>query len=184
VPLVRVGTAALLAVNVAAWAAIHALSGYAVHKLPPSRLARDGWLFRPRPFERDGRFYADRLRIKRWKDRLPEAGALFAGGVSKRHLPVDGDLARFAVETRRAELGHWLATVPAPLFVLWNPPGIAAAMVFYALVVNLPFIAIQRYNRCRIGRLLRSSTPRSPTAAAERSARGTNGASIPYGSPP
>jgi glycosyl-4,4'-diaponeurosporenoate acyltransferase len=63
--------------------------------------------------------------IRRWKDRLPEAGALFAGGVSKRRVPrltTDG-LQRFAAETRRAEYGHVACAAAAPLFVLWNPPA-------------------------------------------------------------
>ena len=41
-----------------------------------------------------------------------------------------------------------------PLFVLWNPPAVAAVMVAYGVVVNAPFIAIQRFNRLRIGRIL------------------------------
>jgi glycosyl-4,4'-diaponeurosporenoate acyltransferase len=43
-------------------------------------------LFRIRGFETGGRFYERWLKIKRWKDRLPEAGAIFRGGVSKRHV--------------------------------------------------------------------------------------------------
>ena len=37
-----------------------------------------------------------------------------------------GGLERFVVETRRAELGHWLAAAPGVLFVLWNPPAVGA----------------------------------------------------------
>jgi glycosyl-4,4'-diaponeurosporenoate acyltransferase len=60
----------------------------------------------------------------------------------------------FRAETRRAELGHWSAMACGPLFVLWNPPAVAAVMVVYGVVVNAPFIAIQRFNRLRIGRVL------------------------------
>jgi glycosyl-4,4'-diaponeurosporenoate acyltransferase len=172
-------------VDVVAWGAIHAGTGYAVHRLPVAWLARDRWLFRARGFERGGRFYRRTLRIGRWKDRLPEAGALFAGGVSKRHLPSGTrglDLDRFVVETRRAELGHWLAGLPAPLFVLWNPPAAAVLMVAYGWGVNLPFIAIQRYNRARAeGLIRRSTTPSSAgrAAARPRSDRGASGSSMP-----
>ena len=78
-------------------------------------------------FEARGRWYR-RWGIHRWKDRLPEAGALFAGGVSKRELPgrdADG-LRTFVRETRRAELTHWWAMACSPLFLLWNPPLAAA----------------------------------------------------------
>src|SRR5687768_3194052 len=101
----------LVLVNVVAWGLIHAGTGYLVHRLPARRFERDTWLTRARRVERDGRLYVDVFRIKRWKHVLPEAGALFAGGFDKRHLPSrdPGYLATYARETRRAELGHWLA---------------------------------------------------------------------------
>jgi glycosyl-4,4'-diaponeurosporenoate acyltransferase len=144
--------AATVVVDIVAWGAFHTVTGYAAHRLDDARLARDGWLLRPRPFEDGGRWYRRRLRIHRWKDRLPEAGDLFRGGLSKRRLPaydVEG-LRLFARETRRAELGHWWALCCGPVFVLWNPPVAAALLIGYGVVVNLPFIAIQRYNRFRI----------------------------------
>lgn len=157
-------TWAIVAANVGFWAVVHAGTGYLVHRLPAHRLADDGWLHRPRATERGGDLYV-RLGIRRWKDRLPEAGALFAGGLSKRHLPSTGDagLERFAVETRRAELGHWLALAAGPVSIAWNPPVGAAAMVTYGVAVNAPFIAIQRYNRLRVARIL-------DTRAARRAA--------------
>lgn len=141
--------------DVVAWAAFHAATGYAVHRLPVHRLRRDTWLLRQRAFEDDGRWY-ERLAIRRWKDAVPEAGAFFSGGMSKRRLPLagEGGLTRFVVETRRAELGHWSAMACGPLFVLWNPPAVAVVMIAYGIVVNAPFIAIQRYNRWRAGRAL------------------------------
>ncbi len=145
-----------VAVDVVAWGVFHAATGYAAHRLGEERLGRDGLVLRQRAFERDGRFYRRRLRIHRWKDRLPEAGALFAGGVSKRQLP-SADVAGlelFVRETRRAELGHWWAMACSPLFLLWNPPLPAALLMGYGVLVNLPFIAIQRYNRFRTQAIL------------------------------
>ena len=145
-----------IAVDVVAWGAFHSLTGYAAHRLDDDQLSRDGWLMRQRSFEAGGRWYRDRLRIHRWKDRLPEAGALFAGGLSKRRLPAyDADgLELFARETRRAELAHWWAMSCGPLFALWNPPLATALLVAYGVLVNLPFVLIQRYNRFRIEALL------------------------------
>ena len=110
--------------NVGWWAVVHAGTGYAVHRLPPSRLESDGPVLRLRTWEAGGRAY-EHLGIRQWKDRLPEAGAIFRGGRSKRRLPArDGDgLVRFAVETRRAERGHWLAMAGGPFAALWNPAG-------------------------------------------------------------
>jgi glycosyl-4,4'-diaponeurosporenoate acyltransferase len=146
---------ATVAVDVVAWGFFHSATGYAAHRLDDRRLSREGWLLRPKSFETTER-YRRLLRINRWKDKLPEAGALFAGGVSKRQLP-SYDVAGFELfvrETRRAELGHWWAMACSPLFVLWNPPLAAVILVTYGVAVNLPFIVIQRYNRIRTQALL------------------------------
>jgi glycosyl-4,4'-diaponeurosporenoate acyltransferase len=184
--------------DVVAWGLIHAGAGYLAHRTSVVWLSRDRWLFRERRFERGGRWYTEVLRIGRWKDRLPEAGDLFAGGISKRHVTAadQGGLERFVVETRRAELGHWLAAAPGVLFVLWNPPAVVPVMVAYGLLVNLPFLAVPRYNRIRASRVLRARAARSvpavrgardsgsaPAAAAPRArrrrARDVRGSSIP-----
>ncbi len=147
---------ATIAVDVVAWGVFHAGTGYAAHRLGERRLTHDGWWLRPRRFEDGGRFYRRALRIHRWKDRLPEAGALFDGGISKRELPGRDatGLAVFVRETRRAELAHWWAMACSPLFLLWNPPLASALLVAYGVLVNLPFIVVQRYNRFRLQPLL------------------------------
>jgi glycosyl-4,4'-diaponeurosporenoate acyltransferase len=179
-------------VDVVAWGAIHASAGYVAHRTSVAWLSRDRWLFRERRLEGGGRLYARTLRISRWKDRLPEAGALFAGGISKRRVTAAewGGLGRFVVETRRAELAHWLAAWPGVAFALWNPPAVVPIMVAYGLAVNLPFVAVQRYNRIRAARVLRArdarrvrasgSTPASAEArTARRRSADTTGNSIP-----
>ena len=142
--------------NVVLSAVLHATTGWLAHRIPAERLAADGPVLRLRAVEAGGRIYERRLGIVRWKDRLPEAGALFGGGMSKRRLPGrDTDaLLRFAAETRRAERAHWWAVAGAPVIALCNPPVGAAAMLLYGVASNAPCIAIQRYNRARITRLL------------------------------
>lgn len=145
-----------IAVDVVAWGVFHATTGYAAYRLDESRLSRDGWLLRPRRFETGGRWHRRWLRINRWKDKVPEAGALFRGGVSKRHLPAYdvAGLELFARETRRAELAHWWAMCCGLTFAGWNPPLAAGLLFGYGVLANLPFIMIQRYNRFRIQALL------------------------------
>jgi glycosyl-4,4'-diaponeurosporenoate acyltransferase len=166
VPPIVLSPLATVVADVMAWAAIHAGSGYVAHRVPVGRLRRDVGVLRIHPGER-ARY--ERLGIRRWKDGVPEAGGLFAGGVSKRRLTTrdrDG-LRRFAAETRRAELAHWLAAAGGPLFVVWNPPVIAVVMVVYGIAVNAPFIVIQRYNRARVLRALsRTTTSSSPAPGA------------------
>ena len=147
--LVELSTWGTLVANVVWWAGAHTGTGYAAHRLPASRLQSDGWLLRDRPFE--PHLYRW-LGVRRWKDRLPEAGALFAGGISKRHLP--DLLETFVVETRRAELAHWWALAAGPVSALWNPLLGVVLMVAYGVAANAPFIVIQRYNRPRAQRVL------------------------------
>jgi glycosyl-4,4'-diaponeurosporenoate acyltransferase len=165
-PLVDIAPLAALAANIALWGASQALAGYVAHRLPLSALERDRGILRLRRFEQGGRWYERRLRIGRWKDRAPKAGAFFAGGMSKRSLPDrrDGGIERFAAETRRAEIAHWGSFVALPLCVIWNSLAGVVLMTAYGLAVNLPLIAIQRYNRARTDRILGS---RRVSAAAD-----------------
>ncbi|HUR18947.1 MAG TPA: hypothetical protein VMZ51_08445 [Acidimicrobiales bacterium] len=163
-----------------AWATIQAAAGYGLHRLPAGRLDHDTWVTRPRKWEAGGSFYVDRLRIRRWKGLLPDAGALFAGGFDKAQLGArSGEhLRRHVIETRRAEIGHWLALLPTPLFWRWNPRWLSVVMTAYALVVNGPCIAAQRYNRLRLLRVLQRlelrrwsaphGTGRQPSGPARR----------------
>ena len=185
VRIVELSNAATVALDIVAWALVHVTAGYAAHRLPLRMLGRDRGILRLAPFARRGRFY-ERLAIRRWKDRLPEAGAFFAGGVSKRHVPATdaAGLARFAAETRRAELAHWWAVAALPLFALFNPPYAMPLMVVYAFAANAPCIAVQRYNRGRLARLAllldrRGQGARGEAAARCRSSGRTIGSSIP-----
>jgi glycosyl-4,4'-diaponeurosporenoate acyltransferase len=126
----------LALIDAGVWAAWSALSGYAAHRVSDARLSHDNRLFRVRRFEAGGRFYERVMRIKQWKDLLPDAGALFQGGVSKQDL----------VGRDREHLA-W--------FFLWNPWWLGLAMVGYGIVANVPCVAIQRYNRARLLRIIR-----------------------------
>lgn len=160
----------LVVLDVFVWGVVSLGSGYFFHRRPVSSFDHDSWLTRLRPFEQDGRVYQRRLRILRWKDALPEAGALFAGGISKAQLigRRTEDLERFVVETRRAEVTHWAVMAAGPFFFLWNPWYAGVLMQVYAVGANLPFIVIQRYNRARLVQVLerrRRASPPRPQAA-------------------
>lgn len=94
--------------------------------------------------------------IKSWKDWLPEAGAMFKGGKSKRNLASMSTraLRDLRLETLRAELAHYLFPLILPIFFVFNPWYLTLAMAVYAFFANFPFILIQRYNRSRLDRIL------------------------------
>lgn len=161
-----------LALISGAWVAIQLGSGYLAHRMGRDRFSRDGWLFRTRRWENGGRVYERVFGVKRWKNRLPEAGAFFRGGFAKGELggaSVD-HLQRFVQETRRAELSHWLPLVFSLTFLLWNEPRVAVWMPLFALVVNAPFIVVQRHTRPRLERLL-SLRGRAPARPADHPGR-------------
>ena len=147
---------ALVAIDTVIIVAVHAVSGYAAHRLSPTWLERDRRLFAERAWEQGGRFYSRRLRIRRWKRLLPEAGDVFAGGFNKARLTSRRSdfLERYVRETRRAELAHWLMLAVMPAFFFWNPWYAGVLFQVYGVAVNVPCIASQRYNRARLVRVL------------------------------
>lgn len=111
--------------------------------------------YREYPFEQHGKFY-DKLRIRKWKDRMPDKSKWVKGTYTKT-LQSQNDpanLRRLLQETCVAECIHWLLLLLSPLVLVFTH-GVAAAVitVVYALS-NLPFIIIQRYNRPRLRSLL------------------------------
>jgi glycosyl-4,4'-diaponeurosporenoate acyltransferase len=163
VPPLDVPRWAMVALDVGVWAGWSALVGWRANRLPLTAFERDSWLYRQRSFERSGGFY-EAVQIRRWKDRLPEGGAIFAGGYSKRSLRTrdPATLMRFLAETRRAEWTHWVIMVAAPVFLLWSWLAVELVMVGYALSANLPCIFVQRYNRIRLHALLSRRCERKP----------------------
>ncbi len=121
------------------------------HKLP----------YTPHKWEKNGNFYIKKLHIKKWKDFLPQYVA--KGGFSKRHLESDGKFDKeyiniFIRETCRAEWNHFICSMYFIVSFLIN--SLCYAFIFSAIpiIANLPFIAIQRYNRIRLERLRQKCT--------------------------
>ncbi|NCN05699.1 MAG: hypothetical protein GW949_08710 [Spirochaetales bacterium] len=139
------------------WVAIQFASGWIAHRTSLEGLKRLEKFLGILPWESTGKIYQKLFRIQSWKDRLPEAGAFFTGGVAKNHLDPKNPqaLRTFYYETLRAEFSHWLPFFFSWSFFLWNSPDIAWFMPPVAMVGNLPFIVIQRYNRARVERILR-----------------------------
>ena len=110
-----------------------------------------------RNWEDGGKIYQRILKVKKWKEFLPD-GAEFSNnkGFPKRHLKsrTPDYLKVFLVETCRAELTHWITMLFAPLFFFWNFFSVGWIMILYALITNMPFIIVQRYNRFRLIRIL------------------------------
>lgn len=116
----------------------------------PSLFNENRALYRPRGWEQNGRWYAKHLKINVWKDKLPQH--VGKDGFSKAHITdlSEDYLNRFILETCRGEWDHWMNCLFFVLSLVINPllPGIIFGLI--TLAGNLPFIAIQRYNRFRL----------------------------------
>ena len=147
--------AGTIALNTAAWLAIHLGVSYFSSRLPLAWFDPQGWLYRARGWERGGRTYERVFLIRAWKRHLPDGAALFRGGFRKRRMRGRSPhyCRTFVRETCRAELCHWLVFALVPLFFVWNPWYVAWPMVPYAMAANLPCIVAQRYNRPRLAAL-------------------------------
>ncbi|MEZ5179611.1 MAG: hypothetical protein R2746_15380 [Acidimicrobiales bacterium] len=152
--IVSVADGVAVALSVATWVAVSFSVGWWASRWPPERL-HDGPVTRLRRWEDGGAWWQRHVRVQRWKDRLPEAGAFF-GGTAKRHLPsrTDGGLEAFRRETIRAERVHWLILASTPAHLIWCRPTVFLGMVAYGVVFNVPFIVVQRANRGRLDRIL------------------------------
>jgi len=162
-PPIDVGTPLAVMLTFAFWPTWIYIWGFVAHLLPDEFVDRDTWVTRTRAWERNGRWYADHLHVARWKDRVPEAGSAFAGGFAKRSTNNgDPDTVRtFIVETRRAEYAHWMMGAGWLIPSLWGPWYAGVLNLLFGLFIALPFVAIQRFNRPRLKRLLAIRTGES-----------------------
>ncbi|WP_430610725.1 glycosyl-4,4'-diaponeurosporenoate acyltransferase [Enterococcus sp. DIV0876] len=160
----------LLLTDIMVWAGLHLGISWGIRQVPLAFFEQHASWFRLFSFEDDGKFWQRHLRIARWKDRLPEGTQIDSGGFDKSHLHrKDGaSLYRFMLETCRAELTHWLLLFAAVLFFLWNPLWAAVLNCLYAILANLPFILIQRYNRPRLLRVYNKFLRKKAKPAAAR----------------
>lgn len=144
----------VVVLNVALWPVIQLGLAWAALRLPAS------WLGTPAGFSRESpEFYERWLRVKRWKDRLPDGAAWVGGKFGKGRLRSSDPvyLEAFILETWRGEICHGCAFLFVPLFFLWNPWWGDCVIVAYAVLANLPCLIAQRYNRLRLRRLLEKS---------------------------
>lgn len=154
-PLFEVTGWALIALNVCGILAAHLILAKLSIMLPATWFDHETWWSRSFNWEANGQFYERVFFIKKWKKYLPDGAKLFKGGFAKKNLQ-ENSLAyyeRFILETRRAELSHWIQIVPAALFYLFNPLWASIVITVYFILINLFPIVAQRYVRPKLIKL-------------------------------
>lgn len=152
-----------------AWKCLAYMAMWGVLTFPMGRLFKrlnlqwDRPPFRAMKWERGGAVY-ERAGIRLWKDFVPDVSKVFPRIVPRKAIdgrPTPAAMRDMLAETCVAELVHWVLLLPGlALFALWPGPGGVAMYIAYAVVGNLPFIMIQRYNRPRFVRMLAAAEAR------------------------
>lgn len=135
------------------WPLMQLAVAYFINFLDESYFQPDNFILKSRKWE--SAFYRRVLRVPKWKHLLPDGAAAYKGGFRKKELvSSDSDyLKQFIIETGRAEIMHWLEILPFWIFGLWSPGYVVWIMLVYALIVNIPCILTQRFNRPRLVRI-------------------------------
>lgn len=139
------------------WPVLQVGAAFICLYMPDRYFSPDGFYFRARRFEKEGQLYDRIFRVSRWKHLLPDGGIFWKKrGFRKKRLDsfTEENLNRFLVESARAELTHWLAILPFWIFGFFAPVRVIWYMLLYALLINMPCIIAQRYNRPRVHKLL------------------------------
>jgi len=140
----------------ALYLALTGTAGFFAGRIVPKRWFKPetGW-FRSFSFERNGAVY-EKLGIRKWHNKVPDMSRILPGLMPAKALSGDyrDKLPVMIRETCVAELVHITVSI-AGLRCLWLWPGIGGVAVtaINAVLLNLPFILIQRYNRPRLIRL-------------------------------
>ena len=121
----------------------------------PRRFRFDRFPFKPYAWERDGRFYRDKLHIDRWKDKLTDMSKATAKVSSKAvgHSMDSATLLASIQEMCVAEVVHIVLILLSPSMFLFMDRVYALVLDFCYIFMNLLDIAVMRYNRPRVVRL-------------------------------
>ncbi len=149
---------------------VDGVTAAACRLLPKKWLNPEKKIFHVSPKEK--KFY-EKLKIRKWKDRVPEIGHFTGFRKNKVVDPKNVEyLDRFLLETAYGELGHIVSCFSSFLIVLLFPidPVWFAVSVPVAVVgalMNLPSLFILRYNSYKL-RILRNSTLKKLRRAQEK----------------
>ena len=124
------------------------LSHYVGEALPRAWFHPDRFPFRAFAWAREGKIY-DKLRIRDWKDQLPDMSRVMKDMIPKRvgTCPTAEKVMILVRETCVAELIHWLLALCGGVVYLFWKNSVGMLLSFLVFLGNLPFILIQRYNR-------------------------------------
>lgn len=131
---------------------ISVISFFVGRMLPKKWFRAELFPYRSYRFEKNGKIYL-KIKINQWQNKIPDISKILPFMMPRKKLSADctEKMPRMIQETCVAELIHGINAI-AGLYCLKICPdicGIAIAFI-YAVVFNVPFILVQRYNRPRL----------------------------------
>ncbi|WP_121614627.1 glycosyl-4,4'-diaponeurosporenoate acyltransferase [Virgibacillus halodenitrificans] len=156
-PVIELPLIIIILLDIVAWAFFHIVISLGMSFVSADWLQKYSCFFRSREWERDGMFWEHVFKVRSFKKWIPDGSKIIGRGFEKRNLKSVDQIyiEQFIIESIRAEITHLLSILPAGLFFLWNPSWAGWIMIGYALLFNIPIIAVQRYNRPRLERIIR-----------------------------
>lgn len=136
--------------------------------IPPGKMNWQCFPFQPLHGEQNGLIYK-KIGIHRWQDKVPDMSRIFVNLMPQKKIKsVDqNSLLRMIQETCIAELIHTALCLTGLYCVkLWRGVGGIIFAMLNAVLFNLPFILIQRYNRPRLVRLYQRQIEKEMQAAS------------------
>lgn len=121
-------------------------------KLPDRYYNYRNWIYKERKWEKNGEFYQQMFKVKRWKKYMPEIADFINSVFSKKSIKEfdNAYIEKYLLESCRAEFAHWCIIFSSGMFLFYAGPAAFIYMFLIAILINVPFIIIQRYNRPRI----------------------------------
>jgi len=100
------------------------------------------------------KFY-ERIGIRKWKDKIPEAGQLFANFAKTEIADTNNNeyVYKFMSETIYAEIMHWLSALFSFLIIFIDLKlalTVGLPLVVGNMILNLMPVLVQRYNRPKL----------------------------------
>ena len=138
--------------------AIDGLTAFIVRRMPEKyfRHGQAFWI----PSKKEKKFY-EKLKIRKWKDRVPELGQFTGFSKSKIENPYDNEyLERYFLEANYGQVGHFLSVFTG-FAILWIFPSLCWTAAFpvalVSVALNVPSLFILRYNSYKLETLYQSN---------------------------
>lgn len=121
-------------------------------KLPDSMFNYQKKIFQMKKWEEQGEIYNKIFKVKKWKDKVLELSDVIKSVFPKKHINTYSKdyLNKYLIQSCRAELAHITIILSTFGYALENQISTFHNMFILAVVLNLPYIIIQRFNRPRI----------------------------------